>query len=145
MKKRETIIKEKEKKKDKSLSKSTGEDEMTAKAKDQGSLSKSTSGVSARSTGRGSKREIPEAHRLAKAGDTDGLLRLISEQGRSTVLTTLDWRGQTALHIAIDQNNVSLTQSIVGLYPDQVKITFWLPVFLLVKLAFVFLCSSREI
>lgn len=67
-------------------------------------------------------REMPEAHRLAKAGDAEGLVRLVQEQGRAAVLRTLDWRGQSVLHIAIDQNNRALTQRLIDLYPvDQLE------------------------
>lgn len=63
-------------------------------------------------------REMPEAHRLVKAGDAEGLARLVQEQGRAAVLRTLDWRGQSVLHIAIDQNNRALTQRLIDFYPD---------------------------
>jgi ankyrin repeat protein len=142
MKKRGTIIKEKERNQERRektqekliLSKSAEESELLrdkiaplssspGASKERSALSKSMGETTSTKLLRSSAktREMPEAHRLAKAGDVEGLLKLVHEQGRSTVLRTLDWRGQTVLHIAIDNNNRALAQRLIELYPDQIE------------------------
>lgn len=140
MKKRGTIIKEKERnqeRREKSqekliLSKSAEESDLLrdkiailstspGASRERSALSKSMGETTSTKPLRSKAREMPEAHRLAKAGDIEGLLKLVHEQGRSTVLRTLDWRGQTVLHIAIDNNNRALTQRLIELYPDQIE------------------------